>query len=84
MIVNNGGNKLFCMRKSIFYKGNTEPNIVKIKGHDFTGVYPSPVLMNLDARKCIILSCLLSKLKDDVVFSCFSDFHCYSKQMAGN
>ena len=40
-----------------------EPNIVKIKGHNFTGVYPSPVLMKLDARKCIILSCFLSNLK---------------------
>ena len=28
-----------------------EPNIDKIKGHNFTGVYPSPVVMNLDARK---------------------------------
>ena len=38
-----------------------EPNIVKIKGHNFTGVYPSPVVMNLDAKKCIKLSCLLIK-----------------------
>ena len=27
-----------------------EPNIVIIKGHNFTGVYPSPVVMDLDAR----------------------------------
>ena len=58
LTVNNGGNKLFRMCKSIFSKGIVEPNIVKIKGQNFTGVYPSPVLMNLDARKCIILSCL--------------------------
>ena len=54
-----------------------EPNVVKINEHYFTGVYPSPVLMNLDARKCIIYCHVcLSKLKDEVVFSCFSDFHC--------
>ena len=58
--------------------------VVKIKGHNFIGVYPSSVLMKLDARKCIILLCLFIKLKDEVVFSCFSDLHCYSKQMAGN
>ena len=40
-----------------------ESNIVKIKGHNFTGVYPSPVLMKLDARKCIILSCFFLKNK---------------------
>ena len=56
-----------------------KPNIVKIKGDNFTGVYPSLVLMNLDARKCIIFSCLFIKLKDEVDFSCSSDFHCYSK-----
>ena len=50
-----------------------EPNIVKIKGHNFTGVYPSPVFMKLVARKCIILSCLFIKLKNKV-FSCFIDF----------
>ena len=54
-----------------------EPNIVNIKGHNFTRV-------KLDARKCIILSCLFIKLKDEAVFSCFSDLHCYSKRMAGN
>ena len=55
MIVNNGGNKSFRMCKSISSKGTVvEPNIVK--GHNVTGVYPSLVLMNLDARKCIILS----------------------------
>ena len=31
-----------------------ESNIVKIKGHNLTGLYPSTVLMTLDARKCII------------------------------
>ena len=56
--------------------------MVKIKGHDSTGVYPSPVLMKLDARKCIILSFLCIKLKDEVVFSSFSDRHCYSKRMS--
>ena len=56
-----------------------QPNIVKIKGHNFTGVFPSLVLMKLDGRKFIILSWLYIKLKDEVVFSCFSDFHCCSK-----
>ena len=54
-----------------------EPNRVKIKGHNFTGVYPGPVLMKLDARKCILLSCLFLKLKDEAVISCF-DRHCCS------
>ena len=83
MIVNNGGTNYFVCAHP-FPAKEVEPNIVKIKGHDFTGVYPSPVVMNLDARKCIILSCLFIKLKGEVVFSCFSDFHCYSKRMAGN
>ena len=63
-----------------------EQNIVKIKGHYFTGAYPCSVVMKLDARHGtrIILSCLFFKLKDEVVFSCFSDFHFYSKRMAGN
>ena len=52
-----------------------ESNIVKIKGHNFTGVYPNPVLMKLDARKCIILSCLFLKNKVEVVFSLFSNFN---------
>ena len=56
-----------------------EPYIVKFKGHNFKGVYPSPVLIKLDARKCILLSCLFIKLKDEVLFSCFRDFHCYYK-----
>ena len=60
MIVNNGGNKLFVCANPFSAKV-VEPNIVKIKGHSFIGVYPSPVLMNLDARKCIILSCLFIK-----------------------
>ena len=62
-----------------------QPNIVKIKGHNyFKGVYPSIVLMNLDARIYIILPCVFIELKDEVVFSCFSGFHCYSKRIAGN
>ena len=40
----------------------TELNIVKIKGHNFRGVHPSPIFMKLVARKCIILSCLFIKL----------------------
>ena len=52
-----------------------ESNIVKIKGHNFTGVHPSPVLMKLDARKCILLSGLFLKLKDEAGFSCFSELH---------
>ena len=43
-------------------------NIFKFKRHNFTGVYPNPVLMKLGARKCIILSCWFIKLKDNVVF----------------
>ena len=61
-----------------------ESNIVKIRGHNFTGLYPGPVLMKLNARKCILLSGLFIKLKDEAVFSCFIDLHCYSKRMAGN
>ena len=44
-------------RKQIILRANPFPakvvksNIVKIKGHNFTGVYPSPVFMKLDARK---------------------------------
>ena len=45
-----------------------ESNKVKIKGHNSTGVYPSLVLMKLDARKCIILSCLFLKNTVEVVF----------------
>ena len=81
MIVNDGGNKLFLLWKSISSKGS---RAVKIKGHNFTGVYPSLVLMKLDERKCIILSCLFIKLKDEVVFSCFIDFHYYLIRMVGN
>ena len=73
MIVNDGGNKLFLMCKSISSEGG-RAKIVKIKGHNFTGVYPSPGLMKLDAIKCTILSCLFIKFKDEVVFSCFGDF----------
>ena len=73
MIVNNGGNKLFLMCKSISSEGG-RAKIVKIKGHNFTGVYPSPGLMKLYAIKCTILSCLFIKLKDEVIFSCFDDF----------
>ena len=61
-----------------------ESNTVKIKGHNFTGVYPSPVLKELDARKCILLSGWFLKLKNEIVFSSFTDLHCYSKCMAGN
>ena len=49
-----------------------ESNIVKIKGHNFTGVYPSPSLMKLDARKCIIFSCSFLKKKQLRLFSHFS------------
>ena len=52
-----------------------ESNIVKIKGHSFTGVYPSPVLMKLEARKYNMLSCLFLKNKVEVVFSLFSNFN---------
>ena len=48
-----------------------EPNVVKIKGHNFTGVYPSPVFMKLDARKCIILSCFFINRKNEVFFLMF-------------
>ena len=40
-----------------------EPNIVQIKGHNFTGVYPSPVLIKLDARNVSICHVCLSNLK---------------------
>ena len=60
------------------------PNIVKIKGHNFTGLYHSPIPIKPGARKCIILSCLSIKLKEKVVFLCFSDFDCCSKRMACN
>ena len=83
MIVNNGGNKLFLMCKCISNKGSVA-KISQIKGHKFIGVYPSPVLIKLGARKCIILSCLCIKLKDKAVFLCLSDFNCYSNQMACN
>ena len=46
-----------------------ESNIVKIKGHNFTGVNPSTVLMKLDARTSIILSCMFLKNTVDAVFS---------------
>ena len=52
-----------------------ESNIVKIKGHNSTGVYPSLVLMKLDARKCMILSCLFLKNTVEVVFSLFINFN---------
>ena len=61
-----------------------QPKIVKKKGQYLTGVYPSPVLLKLDARKCSLLSCLFIKLKDAAAFTCFSDLHCCSKRMAGN
>ena len=51
-----------------------EPHMVKIMEHNFTGVYSSPVLMKLDARKCMLLSCFFIKLKDEVIFLCFSNF----------
>ena len=60
---------------NLFPAKGVEPNIVKIKGHYFKGVFSSLILMKLDARKCIILSCLFIKIKDEVVFSCFSDLH---------
>ena len=42
----------------------------KIKGHNFTGVYPSPFLIKVGGRKCIILSCIkLSNVKMGL-FSC--------------
>ena len=65
MVVNNGRNNYVLYAKP-FPAKVVEPNKVKIKGHNFTGVYPSPVLMKMDARKCIILSCLFIKLKDQV------------------
>lgn len=61
-----------------------EPNIVKFKGHNFTRVYPSPVVMNQDARNLSYCHVGSSKLTDEVVFPCFSDFPCYSKRIAGN
>ena len=71
------------MCQSISTKGSTAKRI-KIKGHNFKEVYPSPVLMKLGVRKCIILSSLFTKVKDEVVFLCFSNFNSCSKRMAGN
>ena len=65
MIVNNEGNKLFLMCKSISSKGSVARQSQN-QGALFTRVYPSPVLMKLDARKYIILSCLLIKLTDEL------------------
>ena len=56
-------------------------NIVKIEGHNFTGVCPSPVPIKLGARKCIIMSYLFIRLKDEVVFFYFSDINRCSKRM---
>ena len=42
-----------------------------IHSQNFTGIYPSPVLMKLDARKCIILSCLIHKNKVEVFLLTF-------------
>ena len=82
MIVNNRGNKLFLMCKSISNKGSVATNCQK--GHNCIGVNPSPVLVKLGERKCIILSGLCIKLKDVAVILCLSDFNCYSKRMACN
>ena len=42
MVINNGGNKLFLCAY-LFPAMLVEQKIVKIKGHNFTGVYPSPI-----------------------------------------
>lgn len=57
-MISKGGNKLFPICKSI---SNTivQSNKDKIKGFNFTGVYPSPA-------SCIILSGLFIKLEDIV------------------
>ena len=57
----------FLLHANLFPAKVAEPNIVIIKGHNFTGVFPSPVLMKLDARKWLILSRLFIKLKDETV-----------------
>ena len=44
------------------------PNIVNIKGHSFTGLYPSQAPITAVERKCIIMSFLYIKPKDEVVF----------------
>ena len=49
MIINNGENKIFRMCKSISSKGSRAKQS-KTKGHNFTGAYPRPVLMNLGAK----------------------------------
>ena len=74
MIVTNGGNKLFPTCKS---------NIVKITGHNFTGVHPSQAPIMAGERKCIILSFLYIKPKDEV-FLRFSNINCCSKRVACN
>ena len=50
-----------------------QPNIVKIKGHNFTRVYPSPYSPEADARKHIILLCMYFTLENDVFLLCFTD-----------
>ena len=63
MIVSNAGNKLFlCANR--FPAKIVQQNIVKIKGHNCTGVIPGPVPINLGAKKCTMLPYLLIKLKD--------------------
>ena len=61
-----------------------KPNIVKIKGYTFTGVYPSQAPITAGERKCIILSFLYIKPEAEVRFLRFSDLNCCSKRIACN
>ena len=70
MIENNGENKLFLLSNS---KGSRVKHSLN-QSHNFTGVYPSPVLMKLDARKFNILSCLFLKNTVEAIFLLFSNF----------
>ena len=47
------------------------PNIVKIKGHNFTGIYRSSVSTKLGARKYFILSYMYIELKQEVLVLVF-------------
>ena len=64
MIVKNGGNKLFLMCNSLSSKGSRAKHSQN-QGTNFSRVYRSSVMMKLDAKRCILLSCWYIRLKDE-------------------
>ena len=52
-----------------------QPNIVKIKEHNFTAVYPIPYPSITDAKHIISLRSYF-KLKNEVLFLCFTNLKC--------